>query len=232
MYGKKAVMMMLAIITLASCASYRDANIDGYSVINGGFTDRKVMDGLFYVEVHGGSSAISNLSSVAKNWKKRAAELCAGEFQKFEYQALDVKQPYSYYSPNALTIDYYVSQASGYAVCATYDGEMTEINNLISGRSTEINKAIETETLFLKKGCDDTTQSIVDLENAGVSLFKEKKYLAAKNIFYCVYQKDEYTLTQKKSYEILGTMNELGLGMDKDMKQAMFWYQKAGLLPK
>lgn len=30
---------------------------------------------------------------------------------------------------------------------------------------------------------------------------------------------------------ILGTMYELGLGVEKDFQQAMFWYQKSGLLP-
>jgi TPR repeat protein len=43
--------------------------------------------------------------------------------------------------------------------------------------------------------------------------------------------KDKQELTQEETYKTLGTMYQLGLGVEKDLQQAMFWYQKSGLLP-
>lgn len=227
----KIIAMIIALTTLVSCASYRDANTEGYSVINGGFTDQKIMEGLFYIEVQSGTSAISNLNTVEKNWKKRATELCTGEYHEFQYSAVDSQQPYSYNSSSGLGINYYISKAYGYAVCPTYDGNMSEISNLVSGYSTEKEQAFEVSTQFQHQSCVTPIENIEELENAGVVLFKEKSYSKAQEIFLCIYQQDKDQLTQRKSYETLGTMHELGLGVEKDMQQAMFWYQKAGLLP-
>lgn len=100
--------VILSMIILTSCSSYRNANIDGFSVLGGGFTDRRVTEGLYYVEVRSGVSPISNLGGVEKNWQKRATDLCTGEFDVFDYVAFDVKQPYSYNSPGGLAYDYYI----------------------------------------------------------------------------------------------------------------------------
>lgn len=190
------------------------------------------MEGLYYVEVQSGVSPLSNLGSVEKNWQRRATDLCVGEFEVFNYVAFDAKQPFSYNSSGGLVYDYYISKAYGYAICPTYSGSIADVNEAVNGQEMDESVSIALKDPLLSQNCDESILPLQKLEEAGVVLFKEKSYLQARDIFLCVYHKDKQELTQEETYKTLATIYELGLGVEKDMQQAMFWYQKSGLLPQ
>lgn len=131
-------------------------------------------------------------------------------------------------------IGYYVTRASGYAVCSSFNGTYGEALDVIKApiKLAEQQLQIQKEQLLglMEGGCDATTMDLDTLENVGNEFFNKKLYTEAMTCYLGVYVKDLNKLAKAEVYNRIGLMYELGLGVQESMEKAMQWYKLAGLI--
>ncbi|WP_444922946.1 SEL1-like repeat protein [Microbulbifer sp. DLAB2-AF] len=222
----------IALFLLSSCSTYRSANETGYSVVSGGYTDKKLEDGIFLVNAESGVSPISQKSGVTRTWTKRANELCLGEYKVSDFEVKTIDQGGTYMSQGL--IGYYVTIASGYAICSSYKGTYDEALAVINAPSklTEQQLEAKRELLLSKTNGDCGTKKMdVDaLEKAGNEFYEVQLYKEALSCYLEVYEKDKKELTKTEIYYRIGLMYELGLGVKVSIKEAKKWYKLSGLI--
>lgn len=138
-------------------------------------------------------------------------------------------------------LGYFVTRASGYAVCEHFDGALSDAIAVINA-PTEIEKkqqaalkkrqVAEQKLLVEQMGasCKGTNLDLDSLENIGNGYCRLERYSEAMECFVHVYQKDKAAAQKVEVYTKAGLMYELGLGVAKSMENAYFWYKRAGLL--
>jgi len=229
---KNGALVVLAIFVLSSCATYRNANEDGYSVVTGGYSDEKIEDGVFRISSESGVSPVEQKLGVTRVWKRRAKELCLDEYKEIKFEVNIIDQGFNYMDLDI--IGYYVTRASGYAICSSFNGTHDEALDVINApmKLAEKQRQVQKEKLLslMEAGCDSTSMDLDTLENIGDGFFEHELYSEAMTCYLGVYEKDKSELTKVEVYYHIGLIYELGLGVQESMEKAMQWYKLAGLI--
>jgi tetratricopeptide (TPR) repeat protein len=201
-------------------------------VVSGGYTDNKIQDGIYRINAESGVSPIGQESSVTRVWNKRASELCQGEYKQSDFKVNVIDQGFTYM--NQGNIGYYVTRASGYAVCSNFNGTFSEALDQIKAPIQLLTKELKLkrEQLLSKMegGCDAQKMDLQTLENIGNEFYKTKLYKEAMVCYLGVYEKDKNVLSKSEVYNRIGLIYELGLGVEENMEEAKRWYRLAGLI--
>lgn len=228
----KCCALFLFLFLVSSCATYRNANEDGYSVLSGGYTDNEIQDGIFRINAESGVSPVGQESSVTKVWHRRAKDLCQGGYKQSDLEVDVIDQGFTYM--NQGLIGYYVTRASGYAVCSSFNGTFDDALDVIKAPKKALSQQLKIERELLlsemEGGCDVQNMSIDDLENMGNEFFKLNLYKEAITCYLGVYEKDKNILAKVEIYNRLGLIYELGLGVQANMEKAKQWYSLSGLI--
>jgi hypothetical protein len=224
--------LFVALVLVSSCATYRNANEAGFSVVSGGYTDDKIHDGIFRIAAESGVSPVGQESSVTKVWHRRANELCLGEYKQSEFDVNVIDQGFTYM--NQGVIGYYVTRASGYAICSSFNGTYEEALDVINAPMKLAAQQLQVKKEQLLKemegGCDTKKMDRDTLEAVGDEFFKTKLYTEAMTCYLGVYEKDKNQHAKTEVYYRIGFMYELGLGVQESMEIAKKWYKLAGLI--
>lgn len=119
----KAVILIL-ILALCGCASYKDLNDGRRNTLGGGFQDRKLADGLYHVLAKTNWAPWSNLGGANSTFQKRATELCGPNYKVLK------KDETSYESIPGMR-GYIISQVEGYVLSAQSPLGEAEASKLI-----------------------------------------------------------------------------------------------------
>lgn len=131
---QKRMILLFTVLLISSCATYRDANTSGYSVISGGFTDQKVSNGIYKVETQSGVSVFANGAGAINVWHKRAAALCPGGYNVYDTSAGKSHEGEAFNVITHAELDTYKGFASGYAICNNVTIPMEEIVSIINAQ--------------------------------------------------------------------------------------------------
>lgn len=222
----------ISILLLAGCTGYRDANnSSNYSAFSGGFSDRKIGNGIYEIDVASAVNVVVSKSSVERVWDKRAKELCLGDFQKYKFMIdANINNKVTDIATQ-VTFTYYRLYATGYAVCNNSGLSQNEAIFLIetpsrlkAEKEARLN-AVSSEDI--ERGCSNL-KDVDQLESVGEVLFKRQLYQEAMSCFLNIYNIEKESPKKVDIYKRLGVMYEMGLGVDVDMDKATYWYKMAG----
>jgi hypothetical protein len=166
---------LILVLLLSSCATYRNANNDGYSVVSGGYTDTKIDEGIYKINVESGVSPVAHKSSVTKIWNRRAKDLCLGTYNDSDFEVAVIDQGFTYMSQG--NIGYFVTRASGYAICSSFSGNYDQALDIIKApvKLIALQHKIDKEILMsqVESGCDASAMDIDTLEKSAMNFIKQ-----------------------------------------------------------
>jgi tetratricopeptide (TPR) repeat protein len=217
----------------AGCTAYHDANNSrNYSAFSGGFSDKKIDNGIYEIDVASAVNVVVSKSSVERVWDKRAKELCLGDFQKYKFKIDENINNKVTDITTQVTFKYYRLHAEGYAICnngrLAYDEAISVIETparLKAEKEARLN-AFSSEDI--ERGCSSDLKDIDQLESVGEVLFKRQLYQDAMRCFLNIYNIEKESPKKVDIYKKLGVMYEMGLGVEVDTEQASYWYKLAG----
>ncbi len=223
----KHYLLLLVIMTLTACTSYRDINTEGQSFWLGGYTNKKLDEGLFKITVESGTAPIVYKIKVFNMWNRRAKELCDESYQAIYFNVKAI-------SPTFTNNGYVITRATGYAKCNSFNGDLAKAKQIIQlPESVVASKLIiqnEQLTSSTDGGCNFNTMPLEKLEQKGDAFYQVRNYKDAMVCFLSVYKLDKKSLNKKHVYQRIGLMYELGYGVEKNIAKARRWYKLAGLI--
>ena len=128
----------------------------------------------------------------------------------------------------------YNTSVSGYILCDTSGMTRIEaikyLENLAATKANELMSSRKRELDELGGGsCGTEEASAESFFRRGKILSAIDDYKSAMNCFMRAQQLEQGTTVYRESCSAIGTMYELGWGVEKDMATAMSWFRKAGL---
>ncbi len=105
--------LIISILLLSGCSSYHNFKTDGDNVLGGGFSDKKIHEGLYYIVSRTNFGPWINFSAAHKTFNRRATELCGSS----DYKVIEVSER-DYEHVEAIgSAQYIISQVKGYVIC-------------------------------------------------------------------------------------------------------------------
>lgn len=108
------IVLSLAAISLAGCASAYNAKTDGDSPFGGGYYEDAIQNGVIYIQAKTNAAPLINTSGAHRLWRHRAERFCgSGDFRElgmgnWHYESV----------PPTLFVPHIVTVQEGFAVCA------------------------------------------------------------------------------------------------------------------
>ncbi len=232
----------LVLMVIAGCSSSHNLKTDGRNALGGGFSDQEIRQGLYQLTAIGNLAPWPSFSAAIGTWRGRADELCG----KDAYQEIIIESNAgykgttpTYISPGRmLDLPKFNTRLSGYLLCNSSGMTREEaINYLDALEATKAQELIANRNKELEElgGRSCISSSIAPAE----SFFQRGKILSAledyKSAMSCYMQAQAQAQEQqdsniyRESCSAIGTMYELGWGVERSLPTAMEWYKKAGL---
>ncbi|MDD4864337.1 MAG: hypothetical protein PHE38_10025 [Alishewanella agri] len=109
----KRIAISVLITLISGCSSYHNINKDGSNSLGGGFSDKEIHEGLYYIVSKTNFAPWSNHSAAYKTFNRRAAELCNSK----AYKAIEISESEYEHIQTAGAAKYIISQVTGYIIC-------------------------------------------------------------------------------------------------------------------
>lgn len=241
-----AIYLFLALIALSGCASTHNLKTDGMNPLGGGFVEDEVRPGFYRLTATANLAPWPSFEAARQTWRGRADQLCGenayqeiGESQDAGYRGSTSAYVHPGLMVNAPSFN---TSLSGYVLCnasgmtremaikylddqavAQAAQAAARANQLMSDRRKEI-EALGGSNC----GNGDANASAESFFRRGKILLALYEYKAAMTCFMQAQDRGQGTTVYRDSCSSIGTMYELGWGVEKDMTQAMSWFRKAG----
>ena len=231
---------LLTLVLAGGCSSTHNLKTDGHNPLGGGFADEEIRSGLYHLTATGNMSPWPSFSAAIGTWRGRADQLCGkNSYQQIVQSHGDGYQGTSptYVGPGLmLNLPKYNTSVSGYILCdssgMTRNEAIKYLDDLAARNAEELMSSRRRELEEL--GGDscipgDAGTSAETLYRRGKILSAMNDYKPAMNCFMRAQEQEQGTSIYRESCSAIGTMYELGWGVEKDISTAMSWYRKAGL---
>jgi TPR repeat protein len=229
-----------AIATLAfGCASTHNLRTDGFNPLGGGFTEKELRPGLYEMMATSNFAPWANLGAAQATWKARADQLCGKEaYEEFfiSASATERGQRITFImGRHAIGPFLYVNTTiTGYLLCKSSDITLEEavkyVGDSIEAAAKDISDSLERELNEL--GGADCAKRAADISSdtyfrRGKVLVGLNRYESAMQCLLRVQDGEERTPVYRESCSLIGTMYELGWGVEQNVEVAVEWYKKA-----
>ncbi|AOS98414.1 hypothetical protein AUP74_03048 [Microbulbifer aggregans] len=125
--------VLLALCTACS-SSYHNINEHGANPFGGGFQDREVDEGMYFIIAKTNFKPWVNYSGAYKTFNRRAVELCGSE----DYTVLKNEEADYEHISSSGEMGYIISQVSGYVLCGSSAVTTVEAEKIILSDSKKI----------------------------------------------------------------------------------------------
>lgn len=231
---------LIVLVTAAGCSSTHDLKRDGFNSLGGGFADQEIRPGLYQLTAIGNMAPWPSFSAAIGTWRGRADKLCGkGAYQEIvEGQDVGFRGYTPTYVQPGLMLDLpkYNTSIRGYILCdssgMTHSDAVVYLNELVKAKSAELAAAQNNELEELGgRDCNNSNpqSSAENLFRRGKLLLSNSEYSSALQCFIAAQEMGGDTSVYRDTCSSIGTMYELGWGVEKDMQTAMSWYKKAGM---
>jgi len=231
---------LLTLVVAGGCTSTHNLKTDGHNPLGGGFADEEIRSGLYLLTATGNMSPWPSFTAANGTWRGRADQLCG----KNAYQEITISRDAgyqgttpTYVSPSMmLDIPRHNTSVSGYVLCNASGMTRNEaIKYLTELAAMKAQERMSSHREELEKlggtdcSVDEIGMSAETLFRRGKLLLATNDYKSAMNCFTRAQELEQGTSVYRESCSSIGTMYELGWGVEKDIPTAMSWYRKAGL---
>lgn len=231
---------LAALAVQAGCASTHNRKTDGFNPSGGGFYDQEILPGLYRMTASSNRSLWPSFGAAIDTWRGRADQLCGSN----QYQEIVASQDAGYqgaatvYVRSGIPISapHYNTTITGHILCnnsgMTRSQAIAYLDEQAKRRAMEENEAqaMELNELGGKNcGTDDRLSSPENLLRRGKILSSRSEYQSALACFMRAQALEEGTNAYREACIAIGTMLELGWGIEKNLQEAMIWYKKGGL---
>ncbi len=238
MRAQHLIGLSLTLAILAGCSSTHNLKMDGYNPLGGGFADEELRPGFHQLTAIGNMAPWPSFSSAIGTWRGRADQLCGKDAYQEIIKSQDVGfQGYTptYIRPGLMPdVPKYNASVSGYILCNSSGmtpGEAVKyLNDLAAAKAKELAASHRKDLEDLGGGTcneDDTGASADSFFRRGKILSAMNDYKSALNCFLQAQQREQGTSVYRDTCFAIGTMYELGWGVEKDISTAMAWFRKA-----
>ncbi len=219
------------VIFFASCSSNKPA---GSGIIRGGYSDKKIDDGIYEIVVEGVGGIWNSEKGMQKTWESRAGALCADS----EYDLISVSNSSRVESGIGLTFlggaalpyqeNISIPVKKGYVRCKNSVHTLIEAKDILDSKYLVVK---DRKVSRVPNNCPlSKTEPKEKINSSANAYFENKQYELA---FSCFYQSASYGYkisdgNSEAQYKV-GFMFEHGLGVEKDIDRAKQWYRKAVL---
>lgn len=234
------LLRMICLTALAACSSTHNFKTDGNNALGGGFYDENISSGLYKLSASGNMAPWPNFGAAKETWRRRADQLCGTN----KYQEIVTSENAGYQGKNPVYLrpgfmpemPRYNSIISGYILCDSSEMTVSDAVSYLNDLETEKRrKSLESQKQALSNtGGEDCNDG--HLNFTPEALFQRGKILTAlnqhKSALACFMKAQELagdSATYQESCIAIGTMFELGWGVEKDLPTAKDWFRKGGL---
>jgi tetratricopeptide (TPR) repeat protein len=229
-----------ALVVQAGCASTHNRKTDGFNPSGGGFYEQEILPGFYRMTASSNRSLWPTFGAAIDTWRGRADQLCGSN----QYQEIVASQDAGYQgaatvhvrSGIPLSAPLYNTTITGHILCnnsgMTRSQAIAYLDEQAKRRATEENEAQarELDELGGKNcGTDDQLANPENLLRRGKILSSRSEYQSALACFMRAQALEEGTSAYREACIAIGTMLELGWGVEKNLQEAMTWYKKGGL---
>lgn len=109
----KRIAVASLMLLISGCSSYHNLNTDGSNSLGGGFSDKEIHEGLYYIVSKTNFAPWTNHSGAHKTFNRRAAELCNSN----KYKTIEMHESEYEHAQTAGAAKYIISQVKGYVIC-------------------------------------------------------------------------------------------------------------------
>jgi tetratricopeptide (TPR) repeat protein len=225
---------------MIGCASNHNFASGGYSAFGGGYSEQIVTTGLYEITAIADVAPWPNAASAMSTLKARGAALCGTS----SFQEIVVGQSNEHRGTSSvvagpgqvLSLPKYHAVIRGYVLCSSSgmtrdqaikyveDQRVARLNEVIAVREKELSELGGRDC-----GSPTTADSPDRYLRRGKLLSSIGDYKSAMACFNQALQSDPASDAHRGACFEIGTLYELGWGVEKDVVTAMTWYKKAGL---
>ncbi|MBI2307015.1 MAG: sel1 repeat family protein [Rhodocyclales bacterium] len=225
---------------VAGCSSTHNFRTDGHSPFGGGFADNEITKGLYQLTATANRAPWPTFGAAIDTWRGRAEQLCGGN----RYQQIVTSQDAGfqgtapvYLRPGLMPeVPKYNTTISGYILCdtsgMTRDQAVKYLDDLAAANARELVSSRKKELEELGGSNCSASDSFASAENyfrRGKTLSALNDYKPALTCFMKAQENEQDTTVYREACIAIGTMYELGWGVEKDLPTAMTWFKKGGL---
>lgn len=236
----RPTLLILCLLHLTACVSTHNLNTDGFNSFGGGFAEEQLRPGFYRMTALSNLSPWPNFAAAHASWKTRAGQLCGKDaYQTFDIDETSGERPsVSLWIPNVgpLSGATYNARVSGYVICTSSGMTITDAKNYLKQeRAAEQEEAAEAQrSELVKLGGENCNHNGPALSaetyfRRGKALMALQKYSSASLCFLQSQKVDNDGYYHKESSYMLGMMYETGMGVEKNLEVAKFWFSKSGL---
>jgi len=231
---------LAALAVQAGCTSTHNRKTDGFNPSGGGFYDQEILPGLYRMTASSNRSLWPTFGAAIETWRGRADQLCGSN----QYQEIVASQDAGYQgtatayvrSGIPLSAPLYNTTITGHILCnnsgMTRSQAIAYLDELAKRKAMDEKEAQARELNELGGrdcGTDDPLASPENLLHRGKILSSLNDYQSALTCFMRAQALEKGTSVYREACIAIGTMLELGWGIEKDMQKAMTWYKNGGL---
>lgn len=225
----------ILLVVLGGCSSAHNLKTDGHNPLGGGFTDDELRPGLFRMTAVGNLAPWPNFSAARATWQGRADQLCGpNAYREIGTQAWAANRGEAavYVRPGSMVgLPRFNAVMTGFVLCnsssLSYDDAVTYIEDLPGRQAREFAAGQEKELAELGGRACAAGASAETYFRRGKVLTARSEYVAAMNCYLRAQEGGRDSARYRDSCEAIGTMYELGWGVEKNPSRAHEWFDKA-----
>lgn len=223
--------LFLVTFLFFGCASKHNLQTDGANSLGGGYFETRFSENVWKLTATTNFAPWPNHGAAREMWSDRASLLC-GKSGYSEYQVSEFVRQHigPLYNPILGEVKYLLTVKDGYAICGSKSFSQEELAKTVESATGVALKAVEVITAldgYCSSESEKAAKTHEELLIAGNAFFSKRDFAQAKSCFERAASGDT---GNKAAMERLGFMHELGLGVEKSMALASYWYRKAGLM--
>ncbi len=235
--------VILAIL-MTGCASSHNLRTEGDNPWGGGFVDEEVLPGFHRLTAIGNATLWASPESARRTWRNRADQLCGKDaYQEIAVDSAEGKRDTTsvvvlskHYAPIFYAgVEKYNTSMHGYILCnsseLSIDAAIAYLHDTAETAAKALTLEHEKELAEMADIDCENSETAASAENyfrRGKKLMALNEYKAALNCFLRAQATEKDTSIYRQSCSAIGTLYELGWGVEKDMPTAQSWYRKAG----
>lgn len=231
---------LAAVAVQTGCASTHNRKTDGFNPSGGGFFDQEILPGFYRMTASSNRSLWPTFGAAIETWRARADQLCGSN----QYQEIVASQDAGYQGTATVHVrsglplfaPHYNTTITGHILCnnsgMTRGQAIAYLDELAQRKAMDEKEAQARELGELggrNCGTDERLPSPENLLRRGRILSSQSEYQAALACFMQAQALEEGTSVYREACIAIGTMLELGWGVEQDLQKAMTWYKKGGL---